>query len=140
MGWWVSLFPVVEPMWAGLAGQGLASLHTTGREKCLREESLLPREMGSAIRSYLPPARGNCSAAGPGLPDCGSATPAWLTQAESSWEAKPGKSACGHFCPSAIEAREAGGSEARWAGLAAGVDTCLPSTPAPAPKSACRLL
>ena len=120
------MFPVVEPMWAGLAGQGLASLHMTWQEKCLREESLLPREMGSAIRSYLLPARGNCSAARPGLTDCGPASPVWLTQAESSWEAKPDKGACGHFCPLATEARGAGGSEARCVGLAAGVDTCPP--------------
>lgn len=55
------MFPVVEPMWAGLAEQGLASLHMTGHEKCFGEESLLPREMESAIKSYLPPARGTAA-------------------------------------------------------------------------------
>ena len=124
--------------WAGGAGVGLTA-HDRAREVPQRGVSATQRD--GVSKKVLPPAcQGNCSAAGPGLTDCGSATPAWLTQAESSWEAKPDKGACGHFCPSAIEAREAGGSEARWAGLAAGVDTCLPSTPAPAPKSACRLL
>lgn len=99
-------------------------------------------QMGSAIRSYLPPDRGTAATCrhlaallgqDPRI-DHGPAAPAWLPHVGSSREAKHGTWRCGRFCSSAIEARGAGSSKAGWAGPVAGVDTCPSPTPASSSK------